>query len=280
MRISGFTIARNALKFNYPILASIQSILPLCDEFIVNVGDSEDETLKLIESLKDPKIRVIRSRWDMDQGKEVLSRETNRALRECRGDWAFYLQSDEVLHERDLPRLKRLMNKYAADKNVDALRFQWFHFYGSYHRYRIDGGWYQKQDRIIRNNGAIESFGDAFAFKRKDGRELARRNTGCFIYHYGWVQSREEMAERIVNAQRIGYAAPEDRHVRDDYSYGDLTRFPVYFGTHPAVMVPRIKAHELSRQDRRDIDRRYWWNPARIFHVRYKTGRRIKERIG
>src|SRR3989338_4479863 len=168
MKISGFTIVRNALKFNYPAVESIRSILPICDEFIVNVGDSEDGTLKLIESIKSPKIRIIQNTWDFAEGKEVLSRQTNAALRECKGDWAFYLQSDEVIHEADLPRLARLMRRHLNDRNVEAFRFGWMHFYGSYFRYRIDRGWFQKQDRIIRNNGEIESLGDAWAFRRKD----------------------------------------------------------------------------------------------------------------
>ena len=98
MKVSGFTIARNAVKFNYPILESIRSILPICDEFIVNVGDSEDNTLDLIRSIDSDKIRIIQSVWDLSQKSEVLSRQTNLAIRACTGDCAFYLQSDEVIH--------------------------------------------------------------------------------------------------------------------------------------------------------------------------------------
>ena len=279
MKISGFTIARNAIKFNYPILESIQSILPICDEFIVNVGDSEDRTLQLIQSIGSPKIKIIQSQWDMSEGKTVLSRQTNLALKECRGDWAFYLQSDEVIHEKDLPRLKRCMEKYVGDNEVDALRFQWFHFYGSYFRYRIDSGWYQKQDRIIRNNGQIESFGDAYAFQRKDGQPLRRKNTGCFLYHYGWVHEGDVMTQRRVNAERIGFTTLQDTERVGDYSYGDLTRFPAYLGSHPKVMAERVKNHPLSLQDWDRIARHYWWHPFRVLKVRYKTWHRVKERI-
>ena len=144
MKVSGFTIARNAIKFGYPIVESIQSILPICDEFIVNVGDSDDGTLDLIKLIQSDKIRIIETVWDFSKGKEVLSQQTNIALAECKGDWAFYLQTDEVIHEADLPSLKKTMQKYLDDKNVDALRFKWLHFYGSYYHYRIDSGWYQK----------------------------------------------------------------------------------------------------------------------------------------
>ena len=279
MHISGFTIVRNAVKYNYPVVESIQSILPICDEFVVNVGDGEDATLGLIKSIPSPKIKIIQRRWDMAQGKEVLSHETNAALQRCRGDWAFYLQADEIIHEDDLEFLRRCMQKYVQDERVDALRFQWLHFYGSYFRYRIDGGWFQKQDRIIKNNGQVESLGDAFGFKRKDGRPLRRKNTRRLLYHYGWVHPEEVMAQRRLNAEEIGFASLKEQERRENYCYGDLRRFPVYFGTHPHVMHERIAAHPLSQEDLKSIRRQYWWHPFRILKVRYKTGRRVREKI-
>lgn len=279
MKISGFTILRNAVKYNYPAAESIRSILPICDEFIVNVGESDDDTLGLVQSIASPKIRIIQTKWDFAEGKTVLSRQTNIALKECKGDWAFYLQSDEVIHEADLPVLKKKMEAYLPDKNVEALRFPWLHFYGSYYRYRIDSGWYQKQDRIIRNNGEIESIGDAYGFERKDKAPLRRVNTGCLMYHYGWVHSGEVMTQRRVNAEQIGFTSLKDGERQGDYSYGDLNRFHPYFGSHPAVMKERITNHALSQEDLKDINRRYWWHPLRMLKVRYKTGKRLKRRI-
>ena len=279
MKVSGFTIVRNVKKYCYPVLESIRSILPLCDEFIVNVGDSTDGTRELIESLNDPRIRIIDSRWDMTEGKTVLSRQTNIALKECSGDWAFYLQSDEVIHEADLFRLRRLMQRYLQDDTVDALRFKWMHFYGSYHRYRIDRGWFQKQDRIIRNNGMIKSFGDAYAFCRKDGQDLRNKHTGCLLYHYGWVHSEETMAQRRLNAENIGFAELAEEEREKAYSFGDLDRFPAYFGNHPEVMAELVKGHVLSEADRKDINRKFWWHPMKVCNVRYKTGKRVKYQI-
>jgi hypothetical protein len=278
MKISGFTIVRNAVKFSYPVVASIRSILPICDEFIVNVGDSEDGTLDLIRSINSPKIRIIQSSWDMGQGSSVLSEETNRALKECRGDWAFYLQSDEVIHEADLDRLKFWMRYYLNRKNVDALRLWWFHFYGSFWRYRIDFGWYQKQDRIIRNNKQIESYGDAFGFRRVDGKTLRTRVSFCYLYHYGWVNSNIAMQMRCENAQAIGFMDKKKNNSFTD-GYGYLDRFPSYWGTHPAVMQEMVQQHQLSREDFNNIRRELWWNPLFWIRLRYKTGRRVKERI-
>lgn len=279
MRISGFTITRNAVKYRYPVLESIRSILPACDEFVVNIGDSEDNTKELIRSINDPRIRVIENTWDFSQGREVLSHQTNLALKECRGDWAFYLQSDEVVHEADLNRLVGILRDHDGRDDIDAIRFRWLHFYGSYYRYRVDGGWYQKQDRVIRNNGQIGSIGDAYGFGRRDGQPLRRLRTPLFVYHYGWVHQAEVMTQRRINAEKIGFTRLADDERRGSYDYGDLNRFPVYFGSHPAVMKELIAAHEVSRRDWQDIQRRYWWHPARWLRWRYKTWKRQKDPV-
>ncbi len=278
MKVSGFTIARNILQYNYPVVESITSILPICDEFIVNVGDSDDSTLELIQSIGSSKIKIIQNKWDMSQGKEVLSQQTNIALKECKGDWAFYLQLDEVIHEKDLGILKLLMHR-GLKQEVDAIRLKWFHFYGSYFRYRVDAGWYQKQDRIIRNNGEVESFGDAYAFRRKDGQELNRLNSGCYVYHYGWVHSPNVMAQRRLNAEKIGFISRNEKERKEKYDFGDLNRFPPYFGSHPESMLKKVQQHLFSQEDCQDVQKRYWWHPCRLLGVRYKTFRRVKEKI-
>lgn len=279
MKISGFTIVRNAVKLKYPVLESIHSILPICDEFIVNVGDSDDGTLELIKSIDSPKIKIVQSKWDMSQGPLVLSVQTNIALDACSGDWAFYLQTDEVVHENDLPILVRAMRKHLSNPEVDVLRFKWFHFYGSHFRYRIDLGWYQKQDRIVRNNKQIRSCGDAFAFERTDGKPLRNVNTGCFIYHYGWVFSEKDMAKRRINQGEIWSQDRTQEKATQLYQFGDLQKFPIYFGTHPSVMTSLIQAHQISQEDWNQINRQHWFNPLKIFRIRFKTGKRVKYRM-
>ncbi|MDD4956019.1 MAG: glycosyltransferase [Candidatus Omnitrophica bacterium] len=279
MKISGFTIARNIEKYSYPYKEAILSVLPICDEFIVNVGNSEDNTLELIRGIAPDKIRIVTGEWDDSKGKEMLSVETNFAMSHCRGDWAFYVQLDEVVHEKDLKVLKGYMTKYLGDPGVDAFRFKWLHFYGSYYRYRIDPPWYQKQDRIVRNNGTVESYGDAWAFRKKDGTELRTVKTPCFIYHYGWVNPPGLMARKRRNAENIGFARLGDNERKEEYDFGDPGRFPVYFGTHPAVMSGKVLAHAPSREDRRNIIKRYFWSPFLWFGVRYKTFLRGKKSI-
>ncbi|MFN3665039.1 MAG: glycosyltransferase family 2 protein, partial [Sediminibacterium sp.] len=64
MKISGFTIIRNAVINDYPIVEAIKSILPVVDEMIILVGNSDDDTLGLMQSIGDPKIKIHHSVWD------------------------------------------------------------------------------------------------------------------------------------------------------------------------------------------------------------------------
>jgi len=280
MKISGATIVRNAIKYGYPVVEAIRSVLPICDEYIVNVGDSSDGTLDLIKSINDPKIKIFERTWDMSIGQEVLSIETNFAMSQCQGDWIFYNQTDELVHEKDLVRVKAYMQRYLNDPHVNAFQFRWIHFYGSFYRYRIDRGWFQKQIRVVKNNGQYESHDGAWGFRHKDGTSLKALKTPFFIYHYGWVHEGQLMAARRKNAQVIGWH-PElnEKEKKPEYDYGELSCFPVYFGTHPAVMNHLVGQHVMSQKDWQEIVGQYWWNPLLWFRARYKTGQRIKFEI-
>jgi hypothetical protein len=278
MRISGFTIARNAVKHKYPVRESILSILPVCDEFIVNLGDSEDATGELIESIGSPKIKIFSSNWDLSLGDRVLAAETDKALKRCKGDWAFYLQSDEAVHQKDLPGLYRYMERYLKDEKVEGFKLRWLHFYESFYRYRIDGGWFQKQVRIIRNNGSIRSLDDAWGFEKIDKGPFNVVKTPYFIYHYGWINHACSVAERIAKdrVSNAGIDMPENENSREKT---ETERMPVYFGTHPAAMDDIISGHKPSRIDLDLIKKRYFWNPLLWFRIRYKTGKRLRAKF-
>ena len=149
MKVSGFTFVRNAVKYDFPVVEAIRSILPIVEEFVVNVGDSEDDTLGLIRAIGDPKVRIVENRWDPQKQKDgaVFREQTNLALDACTGDWAFYLQADEALHEDDHPALRAALARLHEDPRAEGLLFDYVHFYGSFHtvgtsrrRYRCRDG--------------------------------------------------------------------------------------------------------------------------------------------
>jgi len=64
MKVSGFTFIRNGSILGYPFIESIKSILPICDEFVIAVGKSDDDTLSKIRAIKSKKIRIIETVWN------------------------------------------------------------------------------------------------------------------------------------------------------------------------------------------------------------------------
>lgn len=258
MKISGFTFIRNGIKLRYPFLESIQSVLPVCDEFIVAVGNSEDATRVAIQNLNNPKIRIIDTIWDdqLRTGGKILAQQTDTALAAITGDWGFYLQGDELVHENDLPLIVAAAEKYLHDTTTDGLLFPYYHFYGNYHYISKPKtrGTYPYEVRLIRNNPMIRSFRDAQGFRKipidSNSRQqvtpqkLNVRKIDAHIYHYGKVRGPKEELERSKDFHRLwhddawisAYAANlESFQYHPDYP---LIRFT---GEHPAVMKKRIQ---------------------------------------
>lgn len=237
MKVSGFTFLRNAAMLGYPFIESIESALPICDEFVVNVGESDDDTLAQVRGINSPKIRIIESRWNerMRVKGYVYGQQKNIAHFNCTGDWAFYLEADEVLHEDDLPRVKRAMERYLDDERVEALVFDYIHFYGNHHTYAWSPGWYRRAPRIIRNS--IRSYSpDGLFFlvleSNKSGRYPRAALADARIYHYGWVRSEEQMNEKSRRVEK--YWGGNNKEI--DYSRIDSMVLREFTGSHPAVM--------------------------------------------
>ena len=248
MFVSGFTIARNVIKFDYPIVEAIRSILPLCDEFIVAVGKSEDETLQLIKSINDPKIKIVETVWDdtLREGGKVLADETNKAYDAIseKADWCFYIQGDEVIHEKYLPAIKEGILKWKGDKSVDGLLFNYTHFYGSYDFVGDSRKWYRKEIRIVRKNSEIRSYKDAQGFRKKDNSKLHVKAIDAYVYHYGWVKPPEAMQAKQESFHKMWHDdqwMKENIPVTDKFDYSQIDSLAKFTGTHPQVMQERIK---------------------------------------
>ncbi|MCW3076048.1 MAG: hypothetical protein JWO32_657 [Bacteroidetes bacterium] len=259
MKIAGFTIIRNAIKFDYPVIEAITSILPICDAFYVGVGQSDDNTRILIESLASDKIIIIDTVWDDSkrEGGAVLADETNKVFDMIPEEftWCFYIQSDECVHENDLVKIKECAQKYADDKKINGLLFNYHHFYGHYNYIGVGRRWYSKEIRIVRNNKSIRSYKDAQGFRFNDNRKLQVKNTYCYIYHYGWVkpptaqQAKQESFHKMWhNDEWMKKNIPEVK----DFDYNNIDLLGEYKNTHPQVMKQRIEnAHWKFIYDRK-----------------------------
>ena len=246
MKVSGFTIARNIIKYDYPIVEAISSILPICDEVVVAVGKSEDETLELIRSINSPKIKIIETVWDesLREGGRVLANETNKAFAatDPKSDWCFYIQGDEVILEKYLPVIKVAMLENLDNKNVEGLLFNYTHFYGSYDFIGDSRMWYRKEIRVIRNDRQISSYRDAQGF-RKNGKKLKVKQIGAFVYHYGWVKNPAAQQAKQQSFNKLWH---DDgwmkKNVPDvnEFDYSQIDSVAKFTGTHPLIMQSRI----------------------------------------
>lgn len=247
MKVAGFTIIRNALKYDYPVVEAITSILPLCDVFFVGVGDSDDGTRQLIEGIRNDKIRILDSTWDdsLRVGGKLLAVETNKVFDTIpqEFDWCFYIQSDECVHEQDYATILQAMKQYLPQKDIDGLLFRYKHFYGQYNYIGTGRRWYANEIRIIRNNKLIRSYGDAQGFRFTDNRKLKVKETGAYIYHYGWVKPPQAQQAKQKSFHRMWHDDSwMEKNVgdQDEYDYANMDLLTIYEGTHPAVMEARI----------------------------------------
>lgn len=249
MKVAGFTFVRNAIKYDYPITEAIQSILPICDLLVVAVGDSEDETLALIQSIDNPKIKIIETVWDdsLREGGRVLAVETDKAFNAIPEDydWAFYIQGDEVVHEADLPTIKAAMEQYINQSNVDGLLFKYRHFFGSYDYVGNSLRWYPHEIRVIKNKKSIYSFRDAQGFRKDDDKKLNVIPIDAYIHHYGWVKDPRVMQAKQETFNKLWHDDEWmdqniDKVEEFDY-FKNIDSLEKYKGTHPKVMNDRIE---------------------------------------
>ena len=270
--ISGFTFCRNAVIYDYPIVESIRSILPNIDEYVVNVGRSDDGTLDLIRSIRDPKIRIFETEWDETLRRDglIFSQQTNLALAHCKGDWAFYLQADEVVHEDDLSSMLRSLEQVHPRAEVLGLLFRYLHFKGDY--WSIDPWSYHWEVRLIRNDGRLRSVGDGCGFgcvddpgeqnlKAGSRRRLAK--SGGRIFHYGYVKDPAILVrKKRYQASRHHEVIPEPEQralAREAWEFEDYDILKEFNGTHPAVMAERIfRAARLRPRKNRWLNWRFY----------------------
>ena len=246
MTVAGFTFIRNAIKYDYPIVEAISSILPLCDYVVVAVGHSEDDTLDLVKSIHPTKIRIIETVWDdsLREGGQALAIETNKAFEavDADADWCLYIQGDEVLPEMYYPAIKNALEKWKNDPNTEGLLFKYRHFYGSYDYIGTARGWYRHEIRIIKNNKSIRSYKDAQGF-RKNNKKLKVRLVDAYIHHYGWVRPPDKQQLKQLNFNRLWHSDAEIKEKIpevDTFDYSNTDAVELFTGAHPSVMQARI----------------------------------------
>jgi hypothetical protein len=248
MKIAGFTFIKNAVKNDYPCVEAITSVLPMVDEMVVLLGDSEDETEALIRQIDSPKIKIFHSVWDanLKAGGKVLAAETDKAfdLISADADWAFYIQGDEVIHEKYHAIIRDAAKQNLTNKKVEGLLFHYLHFYGTYDYVADSRNWYTKEVRIIRNDKRIKSYRDAQGFRINGQEKIAAKLIDAYVFHYGWVKNPQTM---LVKMKSVSYLAGkrEDEFLQsiahlDAFDFSKVDSVRPFTDTHPKVMEKRI----------------------------------------
>jgi len=302
MKISGFTMAKNATKLYYPMKEAIKSILPIVDEFVVALGDCDEDDLteKEISSIGSDKIKIIRTKWDIikyDRGTEN-AHQTDIAKENCNGDWLFYLQADEVIHEKYLDLIKSACERYADDPEVEGFLFKYLHFWADYDHYQYSHSWYKNEIRIVRNDPEIHSWESAQSFRRIpdfDGKDYRQHNDTyklnvvqlpAYVYHYGWVRPPHLMQSKIKSLDTIHCGIEGANTLNKNrpkvFDYGPLGRASKFTETHPEVMDEWINKFDWGdklnyTKDHKEGDR----NKLKVGHdkLRYRIVTFLEQKI-
>ncbi|MFK7755893.1 MAG: hypothetical protein AB8B53_03055 [Flavobacteriales bacterium] len=290
MKISGFSMVKNAESLFFPIKEAIESILPVVDEFVLALGDNlpEDKTEEIIASIASPKLRVVRTVWDLEKypnGTEN-AHQTDIAKSHCNGDWLFYVQADEVVHEQFHAEIKAKCKQYLNDSRVEGFLFKYKHFWGDFDHYHFGHGWYKHEIRLVRNLPDVHSWESAQSFRRIpnfDGKNY-RQQAGtyklkvilidAYIYHYGWVRPPHLMQKKKKALDTIhkGEAGADKlyENAATEFNYGPLGRLVKFEGTHPSVMADWIK--KLDWQDQLNYSKEIKNKQRKLHkHERLKT---------
>ena len=261
MKISGFSMIKNATKLYYPIKEAIMSILPIVDEFVVAVGncDEDDNTRKLIESINSEKVKIIDTTWNLEKYPRGMenAHQTDIAKKACSGDWVFYLQADELIHEKYHNEIVNKCEKYLDDEEVEGLLFKYKHFWGDYNHYHISHKWYPKEIRIVRNRADIHSWESAQSFRKIpnfDGINYRQQEgtyklnvveLDAYVYHYGWVRPPRYMQSKkqALDTVHKGKIKVEEMYKKEpkEFDFGPLNELAIFNETHPKVMEEWIK---------------------------------------
>lgn len=245
-KISGFTFIKNGLTLGYPILESVLSITPICDEVIINVGFDDQALLiddgtyaYLTEHLKEEKFKFVKSWWDPSITKSglILSQQTNIALSHCSGDYCQYIQGDECIHEEDLKSILQGIEEMEKNPTLDGLIFNYMHFYGNVDTYKYTRNLYRREVRLIRNHKGIKSWLDAQGFRAADDSKIKARLIPARIFHYGWARAQQVMKKKVVLFDTFYHGVDNKRHVgKKEFEYERNWGLRKFEKTHPLVM--------------------------------------------
>lgn len=257
MKVSGFSYVKNGFEFGYPFIESIQSILPVCDEFVIAVGESHDGTAEAISKLS-PKIKIVNTIWDMNLRKngKIFAQQANIAFDATSGDWAFHIQADEVIHERDLPKIESALIENLHNEKVEGFLLPFLHFWGNYDHIRNSRRVHNHEVRIIRNNKSIRSYADSQGFRMyssndayeagEKGKKLRVKKIDAPVYHYNGVRNINVQKKKMYYFDLYHTEKEDVDKGYEDFDFQKVDRVVPFTGSHPKVMEQKVSSQNPS----------------------------------
>jgi len=247
MKISGFTYVRNGFKMGYPFMASIHSLLPIVDELVVVVGNSEDGTREAVENLKNDKIIIVDSIWEEEKRRngEIFREQSNIGLNKITGDWAIHLQADEVLKQSARKELIKYIKIADELNDIDGLLFPFYHFWGDYKHIRRTRRTHAFEIRAFKNHRNILSYKDSQGFRKfkssssdKKGVKLKVLKTEIPIYHYSHTRNPKLMNKKSNYFHRFWHSSDWlDKNTKElDFDFNDVDKLELFKDVHPKYM--------------------------------------------
>lgn len=106
MKITAHTLVKNEDRF---VWYSIMSVINYVDEYIIWDTGSTDETIQIIESIHDPKIKFKRIKTGSVFEEDKVRQEM---LDETKTDWFITVDGDEIWWDRSISKLRRFISKF------------------------------------------------------------------------------------------------------------------------------------------------------------------------
>lgn len=262
--LAGFSYIYNGIDFDIPFIESIKSVIHIVDEFVLTECYSKDGTwekcLKLQEEYPN-KIKLLRRPW-VEHFSEIslLANWTATHIDEDI-QYCMQLQSDEVIHEKDLDILRRLPELMNLN-NKTAARWRYNHFLGN--PSTTFPFCYSELVRVIKRGLGWQIIGDGVQYA-KDGSLLPPEEvleTNIQVFHYGKMKDPKKGFKKEVDFQNlfkdVGFPDPKMKEMKEklgeeycDYVYlfeSNIVdnKIQKFEDSHPLVMHEYLKKFESS----------------------------------
>jgi hypothetical protein len=119
--------AANLIIMDYPFAEALENALAVCDEAVIVVSDSEDDTADWVMDLQVyhgwERVAVAYQQFHYDRHWQQRWWEFAASLTDA--EWLMYHDADEVFHEDDIPVIRSQMTR----PEIKLICFPYTHFY-------------------------------------------------------------------------------------------------------------------------------------------------------